>query len=137
MPTKDNAVSALKTEIELNKAAITKLDEVITQKNFDGENTDRERYEKSEISLKLTHLENRLAQTRAASVVVSAPTEEEIIEVSEGIAKIRSMAVAEEFAAQGLNAIENILREASSKLSKRVNSSLPGDPTTPAPPPRG
>ena len=119
----DNAIKALEAEIKFNEEATKKLNEVIAQKNFDKDDTDEEMFAKAEISKKLTHLKNRLANIKAAAVVVSAPTEAEIEAVAEAIATIRDMAVKDAAMAEGLTTIKDILRVASSKLSEKVKKS--------------
>ena len=119
----DNAIKALEAEIKFNESAIDKLDEVIAHKKFDREDVDKERNEKAKISQKLTDLEELLADIKAAAVVVTAPTEDEIADASKAIATIRDMAVKDAAMAAGLTTIKDILRVASSKLSEQVKNS--------------
>lgn len=122
MSSKDNAVSALKTEIKINKEVSGKLDEVITWKEIRGQNTDVERAESAEINSKLEHLEKLLAEINATKVVVSAPTPVEIEETSKYINTIRNIAKADAATSAGLAIIKDTLRVASSKLQEKVKT---------------
>lgn len=122
MSSKDNAVSALKTEIKINKEVSGKLDEVITWKEIRGQNTDVERAESAEINSKLEHIEKLLAEINATKVVVSAPTSVEIEETSKYINTIRNIAKADAATSAGLAIIKDALRVASSKLQEKVKT---------------
>lgn len=103
---KNNAVKALETAIEVNEAAQKKLRRVIAAKKRKSRNVAKERREQAGIARRLGHLEDLLAEIEAAGTVTSAPTAAEIRDVAGHIKAIRDLALADAMRAAGFKVIK-------------------------------
>jgi hypothetical protein len=78
MADKDVAIQALTAAIETNEAARDKLEQVIVRKKVRMQDVEEERARVAEINREIGDWRNLRAELRAAAIVVSAPTTDEI-----------------------------------------------------------
>ena len=87
------AIQALTAAIVTNEAARDKLQQVITRKKVRMEDVEEERAMVAEINREIADWRNLLAELRAAAIVVSAPTTDEINAVVKLQRQIQAAAV--------------------------------------------
>jgi len=87
------AIQALTAAIATNEAARDKLQQVITRKRVRMEDVEEERAMVAEINREIADWRNLLAELRAAAIVVSAPTTDEINTVVKLQRQIQAAAV--------------------------------------------
>ncbi len=121
MSTKDDAIEAMQTAIDIYKASRDKLEQVIAQKEFDGEEIKKETNEIATLSRKIGHFQDVLNEGKAAFTFVSAPNREEIEEVARHIRKIRDLAVQDAALSAGFKIITDALASANDLQGKVEN----------------
>jgi hypothetical protein len=119
MGDKSAAVRAIKATIALDVAARTKLEQVIARKTLQGADVDQERADIAELNTEIGDARNLLAEVEAANVVVSAPTADEIAEVTRTEQTIRALAVKDAMSQAGLDLIRKGI-EGAGQLSGKV-----------------
>jgi len=87
------AIQALTAAIATNEAARDKLEQVITRKKVRMLDVEEERAMVAEVNREIADWRNLLAELRAASIVVSAPTIDEINAVVELGRQIQAAAI--------------------------------------------
>lgn len=105
MPDNEVAIQALTAAIATNEAARDKLEQVITRKKVRMLDVDEERAMVAEVNREIADWRNLLAELRAASIVVSAPTIDEINAVMELGRQIRAAAMDDARVQAGLDLI--------------------------------
>ena len=110
--TKARAIAALDEAIEAHTAAREKLVAVIALKDLNRQDTRVEEAERAALDVTIGNLENERAEYRAAAVVVSAPSRDEISTVRDRIKEIRDLAVADAARQAGQDLIRDVLRTA-------------------------
>ena len=119
MGDKTAAVQAIKATIALKVAARDKLEQVIARKTLQGADVDQERADIAELNTEIGDARNLLAVLKAANVVVSAPTADEIADVTKTEQAIRALAVEDAMTQAGLDLIKKGI-EGAGQLSGKV-----------------
>ena len=116
--TKDNAIRAIKTSINVHRAARAKIEDVIARKKFRRRSVDKERAEKASLNRKIANLRDLKVELEAANDVVSAPTVAEITEVNGLIKEINELALADAMRAAGLRFLQSAVARATALRSQ-------------------
>ena len=115
---KTNALKAIQLAIDANVVAKEKLEAIIGIKDLNGLDSAEEQEEILNHDGEIGFLEELLAECDAAAVVVSAPTEDEIAEVSELVQHLRDLVVRDAIASAARGAIIETLEAAKEARSK-------------------
>jgi hypothetical protein len=105
MGDKAAGVQAIEAAIALDETARAALRRVVARKKLQGEDVEEERADIAELNREIADARDLLAATRASNEVVSAPSVEEIRQVTEIERAIRDRAVKDAMTQAGLEFI--------------------------------
>ena len=96
-----DAIAAARMSKQTLLAVYDKLHHIVLQQLSDGENTDEESEEQTQVSSQITQQSDIIANLEAANSVVSSPTMDEINEVAGILNQVKNLAVEDAMLAEG------------------------------------
>jgi hypothetical protein len=109
-----NAVAAVEASLAILEALRSKTEEVIAFKLANRRSVAKDRAERATLNRQIANARDFLLEVKAASVVVTAPTPEEIAETQAVLRRIRELAVEDAIVAGGIELIRQGLVTAKS-----------------------